>query len=370
MCRKGGMSMKASIETLFSLLLDCNSAVRERALNSFAVENPVLRSELEALLEASDQAKGFLTISPIKQMRALESNEITQNNRSIGSYRLIRELGRGGMGVVYLAERADGEYYKQVSIKLVDCSVINEMVLNRFKAERQILANLEHPNIVSLLDGGTLEIGQPYMVMEYIQGESIDSYCRSRQLSIQERLYLFIKVCTAVQFTHENGIVHRDLKPENIYITNEGEPKLLDFGIAKPLNPEQAAHRGLPPTNPDMPTMTPDYASPEQIMGEAVTMATDIYSLGVVLYELLSVCRPYDLPAGNIMKIMQTICECPVPPPSRRNPKIRTQLSEDLDNITLFALRKQPKLRYTSVKHLAEDLKKCLDGQPVMAMPS
>ncbi len=350
--------MKESIETLFSELLDCNSTTREIALNRIAAENQALWSELEALLGVSDQANGFLSISPVSPMAELESNESTLIDKIIGSYRLIGELGRGGMGVVYHAERADGEYFKQVAIKLVNSAVINETVLTRFKAERQILADLEHPNIAHLIDGGTLENGCPYLIMEYVEGEPINSYCHSHQLSITERLNLFIKVCTAVQFIHENFIVHSDLKPDNILITGTGQPKLLDFGIAKRLKPEQISDCSSSSTILGIQTMTPEYASPEQIMGEAITTATDTYSLGMVLYELLTGFRPYDFSADNYTKIIQTFCESPIPLPSFRNPELQAQLSGDLDNITLSALRIQPESRYPSVQHLAEDLKK------------
>lgn len=351
-----------SLETLFSELLVCNSTARKIALDKIAIENQALRMELEVLLRASDQANGFLSVSPVLPMAELESNESTPLiDKNIGSYQLIEELGRGGMGIVYHAERADGEFSKQVAIKLLNHAISNEKVLNRFRAERQILADLEHPNIAHLLDGGTLENGCPYLVMEYVEGEPIDSYCRSRQLSIKERLQLFIKVCTAVQFAHDNFIVHRDLKPDNILITKKGEPKLLDFGIAKRLKPEHVADDGSPPNILGIQTMTPDYASPEQIMGGDITTATDIYSLGTVLYELLTGHRPYDLSADYIINV-QTFFERPIPLPSCHRPEIQAELSGNLDNIILFSLQIQPELRYLSVQHLSEDLKKYLAG--------
>jgi serine/threonine protein kinase len=235
-----------------------------------------------------------------------------------------------------------------------------------FKTERQILANLEHPNIASLLDGGTTEDGYPYLVMEYVQGVSIDSYCQSKQLNIKEKLELFIKVCSAVDYAHQNHIVHRDLKPANILITEKGNPKLLDFGIAKLLLPETPSIN-KPKTLLEFPLMTPEYASPEQLMGDTITITTDVYALGVILYELLTGQRPYKLPNNNIINIGQTICNKKILPPSECNPELRYQLQGDLDNITLFALKKQPEFRYQTIHNLVNDLKLHLAGKPVKA---
>lgn len=357
-----------SIETIFSEFLELDTAAREAALKKLNEQQPALRAELESLLSSADKAEGFLSLSPVPPISALEEEKLIRTNQSFGSYQIIRELGYGGMGTVFLAERADGEYCKQVAIKMVNCVVNTELNLRRFIAERQILANLEHPNIACLLDGGTTEDGRPYLVMEYIQGEPIDLYCRTKQLAIRDKLELFIKVCTAVHYAHQNLIVHRDLKPANILITAEGIPKLLDFGIAKLLESEHAPRHNEAKTLADFPLMTPEYASPEQLLGDTITTATDVYALGIILYELLTGHRPYQLPSDNIVNIAQTICEHQVPPPSSRKPELRSQLQGDLDNIILFALRKEPKLRYQSVQNFAADIECHLKGKPVNAV--
>ena len=210
----------------------------------------------------------------------------------VGPYRIIREIGRGGMGTVYLAVRDDDQYKKQVAIKLVRRGMDTDFIVDRFRHERQILASLDHPNIARLLDGGTTEDGLPYFVMEYIEGSPINQYCDDRRLSIAERVKLFQTVCSAVQYAHQNLVVHRDIKPSNIIVTPEGVPKLLDFGIAKLLAPD-AVGQTQAATVTMMRPMTPDYASPEQVRGRAITTAADIYSLGVLLYELLTGRRPY-----------------------------------------------------------------------------
>jgi len=367
-CKQMHYPFRKSIETLFSEILVLDTAARETALNKLKQQHPTLRSEVESLLCSADKAKGFLSLSPVAAMSELNSDEKPWVKQSLGSYQLIREVGRGGMGTVFLAERADGEYRKQVAIKLVNRVANSKLIMRRFKAERQILANLEHPNIANLLDGGTTEDGCPYLVMEYIQGEPIDIYCQTRQLSIREKLELYIKVCTAIHYAHQNLIVHRDLKPANILITADGIPKLLDFGIAKLLESEEISLHNEPITLVDLPLMTPEYASPEQLLGDTITTATDVYALGVILYELLTGHRPYNLPSDNIVNIVQIVCENQVRRPSSRNPDLCSQLQGDLDNITLFALRKEPELRYQSVQNLAADIERHLKGKPVSAV--
>ena len=262
--------------------------------------------------------------------------------RRIGAYRVLRELGHGGMGTVYLAARADDQYQKRVAIKVVR-GLDSDQIVRHFRRERQILAALDHPNIARLLDGGTTEDGLPYFVMERVEGEAIDSFCDGRKLSVQERLRLFQGVCAAVQYAHQNLVVHRDLKPKNILVDAQGVPKLLDFGIAKLLNPEIS---GEAATGTVL-AMTPEYASPEQMRGQPITTATDVYSLGVVLYELLTHQVPFPLrgPAGDWQAAMrvvnQHIHQMPLPPH-----QIVPSVSADLEQVALTSLQKDIDKRY------------------------
>ena len=311
--------------------------------------------------------------------------------RRIGAYRVLRELGHGGMGTVYLAARADDQYQKRVAIKVVR-GLDSEQIVRHFRRERQILAALDHPNIARLLDGGTTEDGLPYFVMERVEGEAIDSFCDGRKLSVQERLRLFQGVCAAVQYAHQNLVVHRDLKPKNILVDAQGVPKLLDFGIAKLLNPEIS---GEAATGTVL-AMTPEYASPEQMRGQPITTATDVYSLGVVLYDLLTGHRPYGRQARDSLELLRAVCEEEPERPStavgrteqRTLPngavqtttpesasrtregtpeKLRRRLRGELDNIVLMALRKEPQRRYRSVEAFSEDIRRYLEGRPVTA---
>jgi serine/threonine protein kinase/tetratricopeptide (TPR) repeat protein len=316
-------------------------------------------------------------------------------SRMIGAYRVLRELGRGGMGIVYLAARADEQYEKQVTIKVIKAGADNKDLVRHFRRERQILASLDHPNIAKLLDGGATEDGLPFFVMEHILGQPIDEHCDSHTLSTTDRLKIFRDVCSAVQYAHRNLIVHRDLKPSNIIVTPEGVPKLLDFGIAKLLTPELLAERSL--TGTGIPLFTPEYASPEQTRGEPITTATDVYSLGVVLYELLTGHRPYRLKGQQPLEVMKAVTEEEPEKPStavdRTEPgwgprsgsrievtpdsvsrvreatpeKLKRQLAGDLDDIVLMALRKEPHLRYPSVEAFSEDIRRFMEGLPVTA---
>jgi serine/threonine-protein kinase len=307
----------------------------------------------------------------------------------IGAYRIVRSLGQGGMGEVFLAERADDQFRQQVAIKLVRRGLLSRHVQGRLKQERQILASLDHPNIARLYDGGTTAEGLPYIVMEYVEGEPIDLYCDRRRLTVEERLRLFMKVCGAVHRAHQNLIVHRDLKPSNILVTKDGTPKLLDFGIAKLLDERDMTHT-LAMTQADVRVMTPDHASPEQIRGELISTASDIYVLGVLLYELLSGHKPFILRGKGLAELEQTICEEPPRPltapagsgddstmlaeriaeeRSVGPAKLRRQLRGDLDNIVMMAMRKEPERRYSSVEQLAADVERYLNGMPVLARP-
>ncbi|MET0988668.1 MAG: serine/threonine-protein kinase, partial [Steroidobacteraceae bacterium] len=308
-----------------------------------------------------------------------------------GPYRVLRSLGQGGMGEVFLAERADDQYRQQVAIKLVRRGLLSKAVQSRLRLERQILASLDHPNIARLLDGGTTAEGMPYIVMEYVDGEPIDSYCDRLCLPVAERLKLFMTVCAAVHRAHQNLVVHRDLKPSNILVTKTGEPKLLDFGIAKLLDEREGMHT-IAVTQIDVRVMTPDHASPEQILGLPITTASDIYVLGVLLYELLTGCKPFALQGNRLAELEHAICETEPTPPSigiasmmRLRPaeadvlakqrgvspaKLRRELAGDLDNIVLMAMRKEPERRYSSAERLAADVNRYLQQLPVQARPT
>jgi eukaryotic-like serine/threonine-protein kinase len=331
-----------------------------------------------------------LTLSPTSPDHALAApEEQTPPDRllgeRIGPYRIVQKIGHGGMGAVYYAIRDDQEFQSEVAVKVVRRGMDSQLVFERFRTERQILATLEHPNIARLLDGGATDKGEPYFVMEYVRGASLTHYCDRHQLSISERLRLFRKVCDAVSYAHRKLIIHRDLKPDNILVTEDGTPKLLDFGIAKILefaDPESGAA-----TMTAVRLGTPAYASPEQIRGLHVGVATDIYSLGIVLYELLTGRRPYRLDSVNWEESARVICERDATRPSSvissRSEKLETEqitrsrsttvqalrkrLTGDLDNILAVALRKEPERRYRSVDEFSEELQRHLDDRPVLA---
>src|SRR5271169_6077903 len=304
----------------------------------------------------------------------------------IGPYRVLRTLGVGGMGEVFLAERADAAFEQQVAIKVVYGGSFARGVQSRLKIERQILAQLDHPNIAHLLDGGTLPEGTPYIVMEYVDGVPIDAFCDSNRLDIAARLKLFQVVCAAVHYAHQNLIVHRDLKPSNILVTAAGVPKLLDFGIAKLLDDRQAARYTLAVTQADIRIMTPDHASPEQVRGQAITTSSDVYVLGVLLYKLLCGTSPFFISSMRLSEIERAICEKDPPPPSQMvsadelpesssiaeargstAKRLKRGLLGDLDNIVLMAMRKEPERRYGSAEQLAGDIQRFLEGKPVIA---
>jgi serine/threonine protein kinase/tetratricopeptide (TPR) repeat protein len=314
----------------------------------------------------------------------------------IGPYKVLRTLGHGGMGTVYLAARADDQYQKRVAIKVIRGGALSEDTVRHFRRERQILASLDHPNVGKLLDGGTTDEGLPYIVMDYIEGQPIDRYCDGNRVATAERLTLFRSVCAAVQYAHRNLVVHRDIKPSNVLVTMEGVPKLLDFGVAKLLNPEISGE-ALTATGL---AMTPEYASPEQARGEPITTASDVYSLGVLLYELLTGRRPYRLKSRQAVDVLRAVCEeeperpstavgrterlpdTAAPPSTSVTPeavsqarsatpeKLQRRLRGDLDNIVMMALRKEPQRRYPSVEALSEDIRRHLEGLPVTARTS
>jgi serine/threonine protein kinase len=387
------------VKEIFHSALECETGQRRIFLDRACADDQELRAEVETLL-AEEAGLGSFIEAPAAEV---PSNLLRANQQEpgeghrIGTYKVIRKLGHGGMGAVYLALRDDDEFKKQVAIKLVKRGMDTEFILSRFRHERQILASFDHPNIARLLDGGTTEDGLPYFVMEYIDGTPIDEYCDRGRLDTAARLKLFRQVCSAVQYAHQNLVVHRDIKPGNILVTAEGVPKLLDFGIAKILNPEMYASSAIQPTATALRMMTPNYASPEQVRGEPITTASDVYSLGVILYELLTGHRPYHVRSRLPHDIARVICEQEPEKPSTavtrveeitepesgevvsltpelvsrtrdsQPGKLRRQLRGDLDNIALMALRKEPQRRYSSVSQFAEDIQRYLEGHPVIA---
>ena len=355
-----------NIRKILERALELDRAECAAYLDEACAGDAELRREIDSLLAANDQAtRGFLAGQAIDQAGdLLELGSDTLQGRRIGPYQVLEEIGHGGMGTVYRAVRADDQYQKQVAIKVVRGGLADPLAIQRFKAERQILANLDHANIARLLDGGATEDGRPYVVMEYIEGLPIDEYADSRGLNVRARLKLFRTVCSAVAYAHQRLVIHRDIKPANILVTESGEPKLLDFGIAKILDDEAAAEGGEA-TVTLVRLMTPEYASPEQVRGEPVTTATDVYSLGVVLYGLLTGRRPYRVSSKTPHDMVHAVLETEPEKPSTQNRRLRG----DLDNIVLKALRKEPERRYASVEQFSDDIGKHLDGLPVSARP-
>ena len=378
------------VKAVLSDALEREAAARTAFLDDACQGDEELRREVESLL-ASEAEIGDFIETPVFRIHG-DTQPLAVGQR-VGAYRIVRELGRGGMGSVYLAERADEEFEQRVALKVVRRGMDTDEIVRRFRSERQILAHLDHPNIAKLFDGGTTEDGRPYFVMEHVEGQPIDQYCDDRKLSVRERLELFRRVCSAVHFAHQNLIVHRDLKPGNILVTEDGVPKLLDFGIAKLLDPGQEA---FALTRAEVRPMTPEYASPEQVRGEAITTASDVYALGVLLYVLLTGHPPYRRARRDPESLAQEICEKDPPRPSSvirqageaRRPDgtaveltpesvsrvregdarlLKKRLAGDLDNIVLMAMSKDPKRRYASVDQLSNDIERHLEGWPVVA---
>ncbi|PYJ07787.1 MAG: hypothetical protein DMF06_14730 [Verrucomicrobia bacterium] len=371
-----GAERYSRLQELFDAVVDLPPDIRAAVLERQCEGDASLRQEIEALLAADAPCASFdgqpaLMIPP--DLFSDEGDGQLSGQR-FGAYQIIREIGRGGLGAVYLAARADDEYRKEVALKLIRRGLDTEDILRRFRTERQILAQLDHPNIARLLDGGTTDDGLPYFVLEYVEGEPLVAYCDSHQLEIRQRLEVFRKVCAAVTYAHQNLVIHRDLKPSNILVTAEGEPKLLDFGIAKLLNAEDEM---FTQTALGLRVMTPEYASPEQIKGERITTASDVYSLGVLLYELLSGQKPYRLKTRTREEIARAVTE---QEPQRPSTALHSEsrfishnsrsLQGDLDNIVLMALRKEPERRYASVERFSEDIQRHLQGLPVRARNS
>ncbi len=384
------------LKDVFNEAVDLAPESRASYLAALRLDEETLYNELAELIDIDEEAEDFLG-EPI----SLKTDSFSPSlvGETIGNYKIVREIERGGMGAIFEAVRFDGEFEQRVAVKLVNRHFFSDELVKRFKKERQILAKLEHPNIVRLLDGGFTNDKTPYYVMEFIEGTPINVYCRENNLDTEQRLNLFLQVCDAVAYAHRQLIVHRDLKPSNILVTKNEQVKLLDFGIAKILESDTDAQ-----TQTQNAPLTPAYSSPEQIRGETITTATDVFSLGAILYELLTEKSPYEIYGVGRMEILRGICETEPKPPSAAlspkskvqspksgaetsendnqqtvnieqttNPKSKIQnpksLKGDLDNIVLKALRKEKERRYASVEQFADDIKNYLNGLPVKAHP-
>lgn len=350
---------------IFEDALDQEPATRDAFVREACQGDEKLFAEVATLLASYDQADDIFLNPVIEGVRTVDRLE----GRQLGPYRILHRLGQGGMGAVYLAERADDQFRRRVAVKLVRPGYDDGHLLRRFRNERQLLAVLDHPNIVKLLDAGVTTDGIPYFVMDYVEGQPIDKYCETRGLSIPERLALFREVCAAVHCAHRNLVVHRDLKPSNILVTPEGAPKLLDFGIAKLLRPEYGTGAiGLTRT---MQPMTPEFASPEQVTGQPITTSSDVYSLGVLLYRLIAGKHPYEMNTNSAVEVERAICQTIPERPSvvarSDTGRKRATATSDLDNIVLMAMRKEPQRRYASAEHLSEDIRRYLANLPVTA---
>ncbi len=365
-----------------------SDAARPAFLERICSGDSELQAEVESLLRSHQEAGTEFLQQPAAHLNAAAAVAAkVRVGRRVGVYQILEQIGEGGMGEVYRAVRADGQYDKEVAIKLVRAGLDRSSVLERFRHERQVLASLDHPNIARLFDGGTTDDGIPYLVMELIEGTPIDEYCDARKLNVTQRLRLFQQVCSAVQYAHQRLVIHRDIKPGNILVTKDGVPKLLDFGIAKILDPAATSNATL--INP----MTPEYASPEQIRGEPITTTTDVYSLGVVLYQLLTGRSPYPKDTRAPHEFARAICEHEPERPSSvvsrpmsgesepavrsaeslcavregTSAKLRRRLSGDLDTIIRRSMHKEPSRRYASVEQFSEDIRRHLEGLPVKA---
>ena len=379
------------VKQVLAAALELDPTERSAYLDRSYAADASLRVDIEPLLASEQRLREkFLDRTDLAAAAAavISPDENFWVGRRVGPYKVVAQIGMGGMGEVYSAFRAD-DYQKVVALKFVRAGQYSGEVFNRFKNERQILAGLDHPNLAKLLDGGTSEEGMPYFVMELIDGQPITEYCNQHQLAIRDRLKLFLQVCAGVHYAHQHLIIHRDIKPGNILVTAEGIPKLLDFGIAKIVESGQSAD-APDATLTSFRILTPRYASPEQIKGEAMTIATDVYSLGVVMYELLTGRSPYELVNGNTQEFAQEVCDKEPQKPSLavlRSPaagdgnpenrpgafrqisheKVSKQLRGDIDNIVLMALRKEPSRRYKSANDLHEDILRHLENIPVHA---
>jgi non-specific serine/threonine protein kinase/serine/threonine-protein kinase len=343
------------VSEILSQALDLPESERAAFLDDVIRKEPLLRTEVMGLFDELRGVEAFLDRPALPPLGSAES---------FGPYRVTGELGEGGMGIVYLADRSDGQFARQVAIKRIGRIAPDADLLRRFRDEKQILARLDHPNIARLLDAGIDAAGIPYLVMEYVEGTPFTAFCRNRNLGIPDRVSLFLKVCAAVQHAHQNLVIHRDIKPGNILVTPEGEPKLLDFGIAKLMGgvdsgeATRTVHRAL----------TLDFASPEQVRGEPVNTSSDVYSLGVVLYHLLADVKPYECGTRSVAEAVSLVCDFVPPAPSEvAPPRARGVLAGDLDVIVRKAMEKSPSDRYASAADLASDLLAYLEHRPIRA---
>jgi hypothetical protein len=355
------------IEALFDQALELPETERGGFVEGACVGDAELLRELRALLAHATPAGPSLRDAVVAEVKRLADDAVSsQVGRRIGPFRLTKLIGEGGMGAVYLAARDDAQFSHRVAIKILPHAIGASEAIARFRDERQILAGLEHPNIVRLLDGGNTDGDLPYLVMEYIEGQAIHRYADQHQLSVRARVELVRQVCAALQYAHQNLVVHRDIKPNNILVDAAGVPKILDFGIAKLLSPTASFSREAK-TRTGYAMFTPEYASPEQARGDAVSTATDVYAVGAVLYELVTGQSAHRT-AGGGLEILRVICEVDPLRPSMAAPLTRRrELAGDLDNIILKALHKEPARRYASMEQLADDLGRWLDGLPVAA---
>jgi serine/threonine protein kinase len=381
------------VRNVFEAALEKAPAERAAFLEEAVRSDPDLHAQVKRMLDAHESTVTFLD-GALAAPAELRTDPRRLEGRRLGNYEILREIGRGGMGTVYLARRSDGLFEQQVAIKVVTPESAGREVIERFEQERAILASLQHPNIARLYDAGSTEEGWPYFVMEYVEGKPIDQWCDDRKLNISERIRLFRAVCDAVQFALQHRVIHRDLKPANVLVTEQGTVKLLDFGIAKLVSVDADQKTALA-TRTGARLMTPEYASPEQVRAEEITPLSDLYSLGVILYELVTGRRPYRLKSRIFHEIVRVVCEEPPTRPSSVVTEIeerpgeggrtvtiapgvlsgsregtpsdlKRRLSGDLDGILLKALEKDPRRRYRSVDQFSMDLDRHLKGEPVL----
>jgi eukaryotic-like serine/threonine-protein kinase len=379
------------IKRIFTRALELEAGDRLHFIREACGDDQELLNDIQSLLD-SHEKKGSLdqTISGLRMSAVTFAKNEHMKGEVIGNYRIIDQVGHGGMGCVYLAERADGEFQKKVALKLLRNSLATGEQVQRFKSERQILASLSHDHIAGLIDGGVTKYGQPYYVMEYVKGKDLNEYCDHNKLTLKERLKLFLDICDAVQYAHSKLVVHRDLKPANILVTENGSVKLLDFGIAKIVAEENDASGNGALTRAGLLPLTPSYASPEQIMDQNITTSSDIYQLGLVLYELLSGVRPYKLDGMSPAAVEKIVCETEPPVPwkslnsaggdvkqamicEKRSSHIRqlmNKLRGDVESIVMKALEKEPERRYGSAAQFSDDIRRYLAGKPVNAHPN
>ena len=374
----------SQIQSLFEAVLEQDPPKRITFLKAACKDDLELYKEVSSLLESDQQINSFIDGQALDSVtisgKMLEETRL--EGKEVGPYRLLKKLGQGGMGVVYLAERADGQFEQQVALKLIKRGMDSETIIQRFLAERQILARLDHPNIARLLDGGITEDGLPYFAMEYVEGVPLIPYCNVKKASIEERLALFGEICKTVHYAHRNLIVHRDLKPGNILVNREGQVKLLDFGIARVLsNDEHEAQTIF--TQAGQRVLTPEYAAPEQVSGGVITIQTDVYALGVILYELLTGIRPLKITSHSPAEVEHIIRhETPTKPSNvvsnndqiadthtLQPERLQKKLKGDLDTICLKSLQKEPARRYSSADEFRLDIERHLSGLPVTAQP-